>query len=66
MTCRECTKFKNCKDRLGTTKYYDNTIACNDVEERCDKFKEIPPNPNKHRWMRTGKAKKNKGEEYGN
>lgn len=38
-TCKDCLGFEFCLDRLGTTKYYDNAIAANNVEELCQKFK---------------------------
>lgn len=38
--CKDCLGFEFCLDRLGTTKYYDNAIAANNVEELCQKFKD--------------------------
>ena len=38
--CKDCLGFEFCLDRLGTTKYYDNGIAANNVEELCQKFKD--------------------------
>lgn len=38
--CKDCLGFEFCLDRLGTTKYYDNVIAANNVEELCQKFKD--------------------------
>ena len=39
-SCKDCLGFEFCLDRLGTTKYYDNVIAANNVEELCQKFKD--------------------------
>ena len=38
--CKDCLGFEFCLDRLGTTKYYDNAIAANNVEELCQNFKD--------------------------
>lgn len=53
MTCKECMKFKECRDRLGTTPFYDNAFPSEKVEEQCGKFEKTPPIPNKHRWVKT-------------
>lgn len=39
-TCKECFHFDACVDRLGTTKFYDNDIAVNNVEDMCKTFKD--------------------------
>lgn len=39
-SCKECLHFEVCKDRLGTTKYYDNVIAADNVEKLCPNFKD--------------------------
>lgn len=38
--CKGCLHFEVCKDRLGTTKYYDNVIAADNVEKLCPNFKD--------------------------
>lgn len=38
MTCRCCIHFDVCS-KGGKTQYYGRVIACNDVEERCNLFK---------------------------
>lgn len=40
MTCKDCYHFDACVDKLGTTKFYDNVIAENNVEELCPQFKD--------------------------
>lgn len=39
-TCKDCIHIEVCKDRLGTTKYYDNVIAAGNVEKLCAFFKD--------------------------
>ena len=39
MTCKRCIHFDACS-KHGKTKYYGIFIACNDVEERCEFFKD--------------------------
>lgn len=39
-SCKGCLHFEVCKDRLGTTKYYDNVIAADNVEKLCPNFKD--------------------------
>ncbi len=38
-TCKDCYHFDVCVDKLGTTKFYDNVIAANNVEDLCPTFK---------------------------
>lgn len=42
MVCRECFKFTDCpySTRDGGTQYYGSDLACNNVEELCDQFKD--------------------------
>lgn len=35
MTCKDCYHFDACVDKLGTTKFYDNVIAADNVEKLC-------------------------------
>lgn len=39
-TCKDCIHYYACVDRLGTTKFYDNVIAANNVEDLCKTFKD--------------------------
>lgn len=39
-TCKDCYHFDACVDKLGTTKFYDNVIAANNVEDLCKTFKD--------------------------
>ena len=39
-TCKDCIHFDVCVDKLGTTKFYDNVIAANNVEKLCKNFKD--------------------------
>ncbi len=39
-TCKDCYHFDACVDKLGTTKFYDNVIAANNVEDLCPTFKD--------------------------
>lgn len=42
-SCKGCLHFEVCKDRLGTTKYYDNVInviAADNVEKLCPNFED--------------------------
>lgn len=39
-TCKDCYHFEACVDKLGTTKFYDNVIAANNVEDLCRTFKD--------------------------
>ena len=41
-TCKDCYHFEACIDKLGTTKFYDNVIAVNNVEDLCSTFKDKP------------------------
>ena len=43
MTCRKCSNFNECSDRLGTTKFYDNVVADDAVELHCPLFIEGKP-----------------------
>lgn len=40
MTCKDCIGYKFCsKERNGQTKFYGKEIACNNVEDLCNDFK---------------------------
>ena len=37
-TCKDCLHFNDCLS-YGKTRYYGENSACNDVQERCQYFK---------------------------
>ena len=39
-TCKDCYHFDACVNELGTTKFYKNVIAANNVEKMCPTFKD--------------------------
>ena len=56
MTCRNCIHFNDCLNN-GCTRYYGTDVACADVEDRCNFFKdksrfiEIPIELNQTVWF---------------
>lgn len=39
MTCKYCYHYDVCSEKDGTTNFYGKEFACNDVEKRCQYFK---------------------------
>ena len=39
MTCKKCYHCDVCSEKDGTTNFYGKEFACNDVEKRCQYFK---------------------------
>lgn len=39
MTCKDCIHCDVCSEKDGTTNFYGKEFACNDVEKRCQYFK---------------------------
>lgn len=40
MTCKKCYHCDVCSEKDGTTNFYGKEFACNDVEKRCQYFKD--------------------------
>lgn len=40
MTCKDCYHCDVCSEKDGTTNFYGKEFACNDVEKRCQYFKD--------------------------
>lgn len=40
MTCKDCYHCDVCSEKDGTTNFYGKELACNDVEKRCQYFKD--------------------------
>ena len=40
MTCKDCYFYNVCSKKDGTTNFYGKELACNDVEKRCQYFKD--------------------------
>lgn len=40
MTCKDCYHNDVCSKKDGTTNFYGKEYACNDVEKRCQNFKD--------------------------
>lgn len=40
MTCKKCYHCDVCSEKDGTTNFYGKELACNDVEKRCQYFKD--------------------------
>lgn len=40
MTCKDCYSYNVCSKKDGTTNFYGKELACNDVEKRCQYFKD--------------------------
>lgn len=40
MTCKKCYHCDVCSEKDGTTNFYGKEFACNDVENRCQYFRD--------------------------